>query len=150
VLSNSILFKQLTNDTKCCLSEAFVPEAEADTQNIACNTCKQLLTMCSSHWRYGDSAGNTTEENSSTFSQSECTSCHQQVQAGYKTSLQQNSLAVNWDCCLMQAVLYNCHKTVRQDSLHGFPRLFTVISEHICFLLLVFLFLHFLVVGSVW
>ena len=36
-----------------------------------------------------------------------------------------------------------------QDSLHGFPRLFTVIFEHICFLLLVFLFLHFLVVGSV-
>ena len=36
-----------------------------------------------------------------------------------------------------------------QDSLHGFPRLFTVISEHICFLLLVFLLLHFLVVGSV-
>jgi len=35
------------------------------------------------------------------------------------------------------------------DSLHGLPRLFTVISEHICFLLLVFLFLHFLVVGSV-
>ena len=35
-----------------------------------------------------------------------------------------------------------------QDSLHGFPRLFTVISEHICFLLLVFLFLHFLVVSS--
>jgi len=28
-------------------------------------------------------------------------------------------------------------------SLHGFPGLFTVISEHICFLLLVFLFLHF-------
>ena len=28
-----------------------------------------------------------------------------------------------------------------EDSLHGFPRLFTVISEHICFLLLVFLFL---------
>ena len=25
-----------------------------------------------------------------------------------------------------------------QDSVHGFPRLFTVISEHICFLLLVF------------
>ena len=25
-----------------------------------------------------------------------------------------------------------------QDSLNGFPRLFTVISEHICFLLLVF------------
>jgi len=36
-----------------------------------------------------------------------------------------------------------------QDSLHGFLRLFTVISEYICFLLLVFLFLHFLVVGSV-
>ena len=36
-----------------------------------------------------------------------------------------------------------------QDSLHGFPRLFIVISEHICFVLLVFLFLHFLVVGSV-
>ena len=37
-----------------------------------------------------------------------------------------------------------------QDSLHGFPRLFTVISEHICFLLFSFsLFLHFLVVGSV-
>jgi len=34
-------------------------------------------------------------------------------------------------------------------SVHGFPGLFTVISEHICFLLLVFLFLHFLVVGSV-
>ena len=34
-------------------------------------------------------------------------------------------------------------------SLHGFPGLFTVISEHICFLLLVSLFLHFLVVGSV-
>ena len=34
--------------------------------------------------------------------------------------------------------------------LRGFPGLFTVISEHICFLLLVsFLFLHFLVVGSV-
>ena len=29
------------------------------------------------------------------------------------------------------------------------PRTVTVISEHICFLLLVFLFLHFLVVGSV-
>jgi len=28
-----------------------------------------------------------------------------------------------------------------QDSLHGFPGLFTVVSEHICFLLLVFLFL---------
>jgi len=37
------------------------------------------------------------------------------------------------------------------DSLRGFRRLFTVTSEHrpICFLLLVFLFLHFLVVGSV-
>jgi len=34
-------------------------------------------------------------------------------------------------------------------SLHGFPGLFTVISEHISSLLLVFLFLHFLVVGSV-
>jgi len=36
-------------------------------------------------------------------------------------------------------------------SLHGFPGLFTLISEHICSLglLLVFLFLHFLVVGSV-
>jgi len=34
-----------------------------------------------------------------------------------------------------------------QDSLHGFPRLFTVISQHICFVLLVCLFLHFLVVG---
>jgi len=35
--------------------------------------------------------------------------------------------------------------------LHGFPGLFTVISGHFCFLLLVFflLFLHFLVVGSV-
>jgi len=36
-----------------------------------------------------------------------------------------------------------------RDSLHGFPRLFTVIFEHICFLLLVLMFLHFLVVGSV-
>ena len=36
-----------------------------------------------------------------------------------------------------------------RDSLHGFPRLFTAISEHICFVLLVFLLLHFLVVGSV-
>jgi len=37
-----------------------------------------------------------------------------------------------------------------QDSVHGFLRLFTVISEHICFLLFVFFcFLHFLVVGSV-
>ena len=36
------------------------------------------------------------------------------------------------------------------ELLRGFPRLFTGISEHICFLLLVFfLFLHFLVVGSV-
>ena len=35
-------------------------------------------------------------------------------------------------------------------SLRGFRGLFTVISEHICFLLFVFfLFLHFLVVGSV-
>ena len=34
-------------------------------------------------------------------------------------------------------------------SLHGFPGLFTVISQHICFLLLIFLLLHFLVVGSV-
>jgi len=34
-------------------------------------------------------------------------------------------------------------------SSHGFPGLFTVISDHICFLLLVFLFLHFLVVGCV-
>ena len=34
--------------------------------------------------------------------------------------------------------------------LRGFPGLYTVISEHVCFLLLVFsLFLHFLVVGSV-
>ena len=29
-----------------------------------------------------------------------------------------------------------------QHSLHGFPRLFTVISEHICFLILVFLFFY--------
>ena len=36
-----------------------------------------------------------------------------------------------------------------QNSLHGFPRLFTVISEHICFLILVLLFLHFSVVGFV-
>jgi len=37
-----------------------------------------------------------------------------------------------------------------QDSLYGFPRLFNVTSEHIpSFTLLVFLFLHFLVVGSV-
>ena len=34
-------------------------------------------------------------------------------------------------------------------SLHGFPGLFTVTSEHICFLLLVCLFLHFLVVSCV-
>ena len=34
-------------------------------------------------------------------------------------------------------------------SVRGFPGLFTVISEHICFLLSVFLFLHSLVVGSV-
>ena len=34
-------------------------------------------------------------------------------------------------------------------GIYGFPRLFTVISEHICFLPLVFLFLQFLVVGSV-
>jgi len=34
-----------------------------------------------------------------------------------------------------------------QDSLHRFPRLFTVISEHICFLLFSFSVLHFLVVG---
>jgi len=35
--------------------------------------------------------------------------------------------------------------------LHGFPGLFTVISGHMCFLLLVFFlfFLHFLVDGSV-
>ena len=35
-------------------------------------------------------------------------------------------------------------------SLRGLPGLFTIISEHICFLLLVFFcfFLHFLVVGS--
>ena len=36
-----------------------------------------------------------------------------------------------------------------RDSLHGFLRLFSVISEHICFLVLVLLFLNFLVVGSV-
>jgi len=36
-----------------------------------------------------------------------------------------------------------------QDSLHGFPRLFTVISENICFSTFSLLFLHFLVVGSV-
>jgi len=36
-----------------------------------------------------------------------------------------------------------------QDSLHGFPRLVTVISEHICLLLLVFLLLHFSVVSAV-
>ena len=36
-----------------------------------------------------------------------------------------------------------------RDSLHGFPGLFTVTSEHICLYFLVFLFLHFLVVGSV-
>ena len=35
-----------------------------------------------------------------------------------------------------------------QDWLHGFPRLFIDISEHICFLLLTFLFSTFLVVGS--
>ena len=34
-------------------------------------------------------------------------------------------------------------------TLPGFPGLFTVISEHICVPLLGFLFLHFLVVGSV-
>ena len=36
-----------------------------------------------------------------------------------------------------------------QDSLHGFPRLLTVTTEHICLYFLVYLFLHFLVVGSV-
>ena len=36
-----------------------------------------------------------------------------------------------------------------QYLLHKFSGLFTVISEHICFLLLLFLFLHFLIVGSV-
>jgi len=37
-----------------------------------------------------------------------------------------------------------------QDSLHGFPRLFTVTSEHIRLYFLVFLLpLHLLVVGSV-
>jgi len=36
-----------------------------------------------------------------------------------------------------------------QDSLYGFPRLFTVTSEHIRFYCVVFLFLHFLVVSSV-
>ena len=35
-----------------------------------------------------------------------------------------------------------------QDWLHGFPRLFTVTSEHIHFLLFSFSVLHFLVVGS--
>ena len=43
---------------------------------------------------------------------------------------------------------------VRRAVVHRFTvlltaGLFTVISEHICFLLLVFLFLHFSVVGSV-
>jgi len=38
-----------------------------------------------------------------------------------------------------------------QNSLHRFPRFFTVISEHICFYFFNFfsVFLHFLVVGSV-
>ena len=38
---------------------------------------------------------------------------------------------------------------VLKYSRHGFSGLFTVISERICFLLSVFLFLDFLVVGSV-
>ena len=36
-----------------------------------------------------------------------------------------------------------------QDSLHGFPSLFTVISEHTCFLLFSFSVFTLLVVGSV-
>jgi len=41
------------------------------------------------------------EENSSIFSQSECTSGHQLGRAGSKTSLQQNSPVFNQDCWLM-------------------------------------------------
>jgi len=46
-------------------------------------------------------------------------------------------------CILCKSLLPQPFLFLLQDSLHGFPRLFTVISEHICFLLLVFLFLHF-------
>ena len=43
---------------------------------------------------------------------SKCTSCHQQVHAGSKTLLQQNSPVRNWGCWLTQVVLYNGCKAV--------------------------------------
>ena len=43
---------------------------------------------------------------------SECTSCHQQGQAGSKTLLKQNPLVLNRGCWLTQVVLYNGHKMV--------------------------------------
>ena len=67
---------------------------------------------------YGNGAGNTLEENSSIFSQSECASCHQQGRAGSKTLLQQNPPVINWGSRLMQVILYNDRKTLVVVSIY--------------------------------
>jgi len=61
-------------------------------------------------------AGNTTEENSSIFSITECTNWCRQKHAGSETLLQQNPPVLNWRCRLVQVVMYNGRKMVVSNA----------------------------------
>ena len=82
-------------------------------------------------------------------------SCFINIQIGFTFLVPAclGSLGKKWPLngCVCACVCFVAYsKQVFKYLLRGFPGLFTVISEHICFLLLVFfLFLRFLVVGSV-
>jgi len=58
--------------------------------------------------------------------------------------------AIKWWLGLLTQILPTVAFLSSSGPTASFPRLFTVTSEHIRFYFLVFLFLHFLVVGSVW
>jgi len=63
-------------------------------------------------FRYGHSAGNTAEENSSVSNQTKCASCHQQRHAERKTLFQQNPLVLKQGCQATHFVIYNDSKMV--------------------------------------
>jgi len=78
----------------------------------------KLLLVCLLETRYGDGAGNTTEENSSIFFLIQCASCRQQGHVGSKTLLQQ-SPPLNWGCWLRHIVLYNGSETIIVVIVHS-------------------------------
>ena len=72
-------------------------------------------------------------------------SVSQRVNMSVQSTTSSKSVGVVVALCVILVLV--THSTTLASS--AGTTLFTVISEHICFLLLVFLFLHFFVVGSV-